>query len=227
VPPIRRSRWTPRSRLAGLVAALALLAVACGGSGAASDDEVVDGTWGVLDGVELAAPTPAPEFTLTDTEGRPFDFAAEAPGEVTLLYFGYTFCPDICPVHLAQLAEVLERPGAPPNVRVVFVTVDPDRDTPEAIRGYLDEFDTEFVGLHGTLEEVEAAQRAANVPVAVKEGDGSDYTVGHAGQVLAFAPNGLGYSVYPFGTRQTTFSHDLPLLAALTEPGDVPREPEA
>lgn len=206
-----------------VVLALSLVTAACGSSGAAPDDEIVDGTWGVLEGVELAAPTPAPEFTLTDTEGRPYDFAAEARGRVTLLYFGYTFCPDICPVHLAQLAEVLERPGAPPNVRVVFVTADPERDTPEVIRSYLDEFDPDFVGLYGTLDEVEAAQRAANVPVAVKEGDGPDYTVGHAGQVLAFAPNGLGYSVYPFGTRQTTFSHDLPLLAELTGPDDVPQ----
>lgn len=213
-PPGRRP-----VRLVAAAVALALLTAACGASATSSD---VDGTWGVLEGVELAAPTPAPDFTLTDTEGRPFDFAERADGLVTYLYFGYTFCPDICPVHLAQLAEVLGRPGTPANVQVVFVTVDPERDTPEVIRRYLDRFDVGFVGLWGTLEEVEAAQRAAGVPVAVRESEGPDYTVGHAGQVLAFAPNGLGYSVYPFGTRQTTFSHDLPLLAALTAPGAIP-----
>ncbi|HSL57688.1 MAG TPA: SCO family protein [Acidimicrobiales bacterium] len=221
---IRTSRSPRRARLAAALAALAVLAAACG-TAAGDDDEadaIVDGTWGVLEGIELAGPTPAPEFTLTDTEGRPFDFAAETAGRVTFLYFGYTFCPDICPVHLAQLAEVLEKPGTPPNAQVVFVTVDPARDTPEVVRDYLDSFDVGFIGLVGTLDEVEAAQAAANVPVAIVEGDGDDYTVGHAGQVLAFAPNGFGYSVYPFGTRQTTFAHDLPLLAALTEPGAIP-----
>jgi len=204
-----------RLLLAGL-ALLALVAAACGGDAGARDAAEV------FDGVALAAPVPAPDFTLTDTEGRPYDFASETEGHLALLFFGYTSCPDICPVHLAQLAEVLAQPGAPANATVVFATVDPARDTPEVIRRYLDRFDRRFVGLWGTEAEVAAAQEAAGVPVAIREGDGESYTVGHAGQVLAFAPNGLGYTVYPFGTRQTTFSHDLPLLAALRSVDDVP-----
>lgn len=170
----------------------------------------------------MPEPTPKPEFTLTDTAGDPYDFAAETDGRTTFLYFGYTFCPDICPVHLAQLAEVLNAPGSPGNTTVVFVSVDPDRDTLEVIRSYLDQFDTSFVGLTGTAEELEAAQLAAGVTPAMKEGEGEGYTVGHAGQVIAYAPNGLNYTQYPFGTRQSEFAHDLPVLSELRTLDDVP-----
>jgi protein SCO1 len=165
------------------------------------------------DGQELGTPLPKPEFVLTDTSGNPFDFRAETQGKLTLLYFGYTFCPDICPVQLAQLAAVMNRlPDVDRNSVVVFVTVDPARDTREVIRSFLDKFDTHFIGLTGTLDQVEAAQRAAGVPVAVKIGDGPDYSMGHAGQVIAYAPDGIAYTQYPYGTRQTQLVHDLPIL---------------
>lgn len=167
----------------------------------------------IFDGTVLQPPEPKPEFVLTDTQGQPFDFQAETEGKLTLLYFGYTYCPDICPVQLAQLAAVMDRlPDVERNSVVVFVTVDPDRDTPQVIRSFLDKFNTKFVGLTGTIEQVEAAQRAAGVPVAVKIGDGADYSMGHASQVIAFAPDGLAYTQYPYGTRQTQWVHDLPLI---------------
>ena len=80
-------------------------------------------------------PRPKPEFTLTDTSGQVYDFVSETDGTLTLLYFGYLNCPDICPVHLAQLAEVFDQvPAVARNTEVVFVTVDPERDTPAKIR---------------------------------------------------------------------------------------------
>lgn len=212
------------ARLLVALSALVLLAGACTSSDDSSaDDAAADGS--VFQGREMPEPTPKPEFTLTDTEGQPYDFAAETEGRTTFLYFGYTFCPDICPVHLAQLSEVLATPGTTPNVEVVFVTVDPERDTPEVIRDYLDNFSTSFVGLTGTPEELEAAQVAAGVTPGYKEPNESDpdqYTMAHAGQVIAYAPNGMNFTQYPFGTRQSHFAHDLPILDALREPGDVP-----
>jgi protein SCO1/2 len=167
----------------------------------------------MFDGTVLEPPEPKPEFVLTDTKGQPFDFATETEGKLTLLYFGYTFCPDICPVQLAQLAAVMDRlPDVERNTVVVFVTVDPERDTPEVIRAFLDNFNSTFVGLTGTVDQVEAAQRAAGVPVAVKIGDGAGYSMGHASQVIAYAPDGLAYTEYPYGTRQTQWVHDLPLI---------------
>ena len=201
---------TGRTRLL-VLAALAVLVTACGGDGGGGGGE------SDFAGVELSEPYPVPEFTLTDTDGQPYDFAAETEGKVALLYFGYTSCPDICPVHLAQVAEALDRPGMPDDVEVVFVSVDPERDTLPDIRTWLDRFDSSFVGLTGTEEELVAAQEAAGVAVA-DVGDlraDGDYDVGHAGQVLAYAPDGWGYTAYPYGTRQTEWVQDIPHLASI------------
>ncbi len=192
-----------------LIAGLAFALGACAGAGVPLA--------GQLAGVAIESPTQKPSFTLTDTDGHAFDFSEETAGRLTFLYFGYTNCPDICPVHLAQLKEVFDRlPDVRRNSTVVFVTVDPERDSPEVIRSFLDAFRVDFVGLTGSLQELETAQIAAGVPKALREGSGDDYTMGHAGQVLVYAPDGLGYSVYPFGTRQSDWMHDLPILLQRT-----------
>lgn len=161
-------------------------------------------------------PTEKPSFTLTDTDGEPYRFDTETDGQLSLLYFGYLNCPDVCPVHLAQIAEVFDSmPDVARETEVVFVSVDPQRDSPEEIREFLDRFDTRFVGLTGTPEELKAAQEAAGVPPATITGEGEDYTVDHAGWVLAYSPDGLNHAIYPFGTRQTQWNNDLPILAAL------------
>jgi protein SCO1/2 len=120
-------------------------------------------------------------------------------------------------VHLAQIAEVLEQyPSLERETAVVFVSVDPQRDTPEVLRGFLDKFSTRFVGLTGSTEELRAAQVAADVPPATITGQGPDYTVDHSGWVIAYAPDGLGHAIYPFGTRQSVWSNDLQTLATIT-----------
>jgi protein SCO1 len=194
----------------GLVSATVARVAADRSGSAGAADTVAD-----LAGVVLDEPRPRPDFTLTDTEGRPFDFRAETEGRLTLLFFGYTSCPDICPIHLATLASTLDRSGMPQPL-VVFVGVDPGRDTPEAVRAYLDRFDRRFIGLTGTAEELVRAQEAAAIPVAVVEpGVGEDdYLVGHASQVMAYTADDLGHVVYPFGVRQQDWAHDLPRLAA-------------
>lgn len=195
---------------------LILVVVAVGAlTGACAGDDLP--ATGELQGVGLEEPSPKESFLLEDTDGHPFDFATETDGRLTFLYFGYTNCPDVCPVHLAQLAEVFEQlPEVRRNSTVVFVTVDPDRDKPEVIRSFLDAFSSDFIGLTGTQAELEKAQKAVGVPVAVREGETDTYTMAHASQVLVFAPDGLGYSVYPFGTRQADWIHDLPILLERT-----------
>lgn len=189
-------------RFASLLALFLLLA-ACGGGVSTGD----------LQGVVIDPPQEKPSFTLTDTDGNPYEFSDATEGKLALLYFGYLNCPDICPVHLAQIAEVFDQvPSVARDTEVVFVSVDPERDTPEAIREYLDKFDSRFVGLSGTLDEVEAAQIASGLPVAQFVGEGDDYTVDHAGWVIAFAPDGLNHSIYPFGVRQSTWLNDLEIL---------------
>ncbi len=163
----------------------------------------------------LPAPIPKADFTLPDTEGAPFALVPETEGYVTLLFFGYTYCPDICPVHMANIAAVLHRlpPQVSNRVRVVMVTVDPERDTPERLRQWLDNFDRSFVGLVGPMDEVNEIQRSLMLPAAVKLGDDeTDYLMGHAAQVIAFTTDNRAHVMYPSGTRQTDWAHDLPLL---------------
>ena len=192
------------------IALLALMTAiaACGGGLATSE----------LQGEAIENPTEKPSFTLTDTSGESYDFAAETEGRLTLLYFGYLNCPDICPVHLAQIAEVFARmPDVAREAEVVFVSVDPGRDSPEEIREFLDNFDPRFVGLTGTEEELVTAQRAVGIPPAVTGGEGADYTVDHAGWVIAYGPDGFNHAIYPFGTRQSQWDNDLQILVTLEE----------
>jgi protein SCO1/2 len=99
-------------------------------------------------------------------------------------------------------------------LRVVFVTTDPERDTPEVLAKFLTQIGGDIIGLTGSIEEVVAAQRAANVPAAYKEGEGADYSVGHMAWVIAITPDDQTRLMYPFGTRQEDWAHDIPLLLA-------------
>jgi protein SCO1 len=203
---------------------LAMVAAAVAISGAGLTLHAVH-QWGSLsrtvdtqDGLRgrFAQPIARPDFTLLDMEGRPFDFRAETEGRLALLFFGYTHCPDVCPVQLANLAEVLrDLPyGERDRVRVVFVTVDPARDTPERIRAWLDAFDPRFAGLWGSAEEVNAILAALDLPPAALGAPAAagEYVVGHAAGVLAFGAEGPLRASYPFGTRQIDWARDLPEL---------------
>lgn len=185
----------------------------------ASERSAAGSAWA---GTVLAAPQPKPDIVLTDTAGQPYDLRAATAGTTTILMFGYTSCPDVCPINLASLSEALGELGdnRSSGVRVVFVTVDPARDTPEVLRRYLDQFDQDFIGLTGTPEQIAAAQRAADVPGAVRDPQTKpdDYTVGHASQLIAYQHDDLARIVYPFGTRQSDWTRDLRRLLEGEEP---------
>jgi protein SCO1/2 len=164
----------------------------------------------------LPAPLPRPDFALTDSDGNRFDFRPATSGRLTLLFFGYTHCPDICPGHLTSLAAGLR--GLPPELReqvlVVFVGVDAERDTRERVRDWLDHFDPGFVGLTGTEAELATAQRAALVPTAsVEDRWEGGYSVAHASWILVYTPDDQAHLRYGFGTTATQWSHDLERLA--------------
>ncbi len=158
------------------------------------------------------------DFTLTATDGTPFSFSRETDGFVTLLFFGYTNCPDVCPIHMANLAAVLAKlpPDVSNQIKVVMVTTDPDRDDPERLRSWLHGFDRSFIGLTGPLDEVNEIQQTLRLPPATRASTADEYTVGHASQVVAFTTDNLAHVVYPFGTRQHDWAHDLPLLVRST-----------
>ncbi|MFQ5529308.1 MAG: SCO family protein [Gemmatimonadota bacterium] len=169
-----------------------------------------------LRGLVMPDRSSRPDFVLADARGGDFDFRARTDGYLTLLFFGYTHCPDVCPIHMSSIAEVKRDLGAELSrrIRVVFVTVDPARDTPQRLRDWLGGFDSEFVGLYGEPEAVDAIQLELGLPPAiVPDTAAADYMVGHGSPVLAFTADDSLIVRYPFGTRQEDWRHDLPILA--------------
>lgn len=159
-----------------------------------------------------------PDLTLTDTAGAPFPLRERTADRLTLLYLGYVNCPDVCPITTAVIDRALETaaPDVRDAVQVVLVSVDPQRDTPERIRSYLDGFDRSFVGLSATPEQLEELQVALEAPFATTEppDDQGEYLVGHASAVYAFDPDGVARHRFPFGTRQSDWDSLLPELVA-------------
>lgn len=168
----------------------------------------------------VSPPLAKPDFVLTDTSGARFDLRKQTQGYITLLFFGYTNCPDMCPMQMSMIARALK--STPPELakqfRVVFVTTDPDRDTPAVLRAWLDHFDKSFIGLSGTQQEIDAAQIAANLEPAKKTPvrPNGGYAVGHAAFIFAYTRDNLAHLVYPVGLKVADWTHDLPYLAEET-----------
>jgi len=135
---------------------------------------------------------PAPDFTLTDQNGRPFHLAGQHGREV-VLFFGYTHCPDVCPATMAALAKVYHalKPAQRADVRVAFVTVDPQRDDPRTLKRYVALFDPAFVGLTGSDDALEPVYRAYHIYHQRLPGTrASGYLVAHSGSVYLIDPQG-------------------------------------
>jgi protein SCO1/2 len=163
----------------------------------------------------VTPPLPKPGFVLTDTSDAAFDFRRKTERYVTLLFFGYASCPDQCPMHMANLSAALKKPptGIADQVKLVFVTTDPARDSPAVLRRWLDLFDRRFIGLTGTEGAIQAAERTAGVPVAAKtRSSNGDYGVSHANFVLACSKDNLAHVIHPGGVSGDDWVHDLPLL---------------
>ncbi len=212
---------------------LASGAVACGGDGAGRGGVSASPNSG-LHGAVLPEARPKGDFTLTATDGEPYDFRRETDGEVALLFFGYTHCPNACPVQMATLGAAYEKlpMELQQRVEVVFVSTDPARDSLLRLRSWLDNFSESFVGLRGSRDEVNRIMQSYGLPPAqidtAASGPGSPgdgYTVGHAAHVLVFTPDGRLRLMYPTGTRQKAWVEDLRELAregtaAVTDGGD-------
>ncbi|NNF38590.1 MAG: SCO family protein [Gemmatimonadetes bacterium] len=189
---------------------LAFSSAACGPSSAPGVD-----SGGAM---ALERPVALPSAVLEDHTGAPFDLRADTPGDLTLVFFGYTNCPDICPVHMANLAAVFrDLPlELTRRVDVLFVTTDPERDTAERLESWLGSLHPRFVGLRGTREQITALEAEMGIPVSVvapeEETPDGGYFVGHAAQVLAFTADDTARVAYPWGTRQRDWLRDLPLL---------------
>lgn len=220
-------------RTAALAAAGLLLITGCGDSGSGDDASngapvkiVSSGPPSKYRGTELGRTLDKPALTLTDTSGQSYDFRARTAGKVTLLYFGYTHCPDVCPTTMADLGRALTKlkPEDRAAVNVVFVTTDPERDTGPALREWLDAFDTTFVGLTGPFDQIQAAAKSVGVALEPpKVAPDGKVTSTHGTQVIAYSPDNIARVIYlasvgmnpdgtPAGITADDFAHDLPLL---------------
>ena len=152
-------------------------------------------------------------FQLTDDNGKAVS-AADYHGKVLLLYFGYTHCPDVCPLTLAQLHVALQKLGKPgDDVRILFVSVDPARDTPAVLHAYVNAFDKRAVGLTGSPRAIEAlSKRYRSAFTREPSSKDGNYEVTHSSAIYVFDRDGRARVLSTPGTPQEDLVHDLQLL---------------
>ncbi len=162
----------------------------------------------------LHPPHAAPDFALPASDGSIFRLRDQR-GRVVVLVFGYTFCPDVCPLTLAEMVQVRGQLGdRAPRVQVVFVTVDPERDTAERLRAYVGAFDRNALGLTGDPEALARVRRAYGVVAERRTvaGTKAAYLIDHSAFVYVVDPEGRLRLMWPFGTSVDDMTHDLRLL---------------
>ena len=193
-----------RALLLGLVLLMTGLLTACQQSSADT-----------FSGAVLPHPYHVPATGLTDTAGRPFSLADSTHQRLTLLFFGYTHCPDECPTTMATLASAMLQLDSTDraNVQVVFVTTDPARDTGPVLRRWLDRYSSSFVGVRGPLGRIKKV--ASAVGVAMGKGrrlPSGGYDVMHGTQVMAVDGKNTVPVVWTLGTTAPEFAHDIDQL---------------
>lgn len=175
-----------------VVSVALLLLAACSGGGAPE-----------LNGTEYSEPRETPEFVLQNADGETVSPEAYA-GKVVPIYFGYTFCPDVCPVTMANLARVQGEVDADgEGMQVLMITVDPQRDTPEVVQDYVSSFHPSFVGLSGDEEQIAAATEPFGVFYEAAAGsEATGYLVDHTARIFVIDKS---------GELRVTYAYDAPV----------------
>ncbi|CAL9487578.1 SCO family protein [Streptomyces sp. enrichment culture] len=204
---------------AALLAAASLTLSACG-----ANDDNGDKPVAVVSeeaGAEKAAtlldkPFEKPDLVLTDTRGKEYDFREETAGKPTLIYFGYTHCPDVCPLTMNNIAVAKKQLSQEQQdqLRVVFVTTDPERDTSAALGKWLKGIDPQVVGLTGDFSTIQAGARTLGISINPPRKDDQGKTVSdHGTQVVAFSPKtDAGYLLYDDEATVDDYTADLPAI---------------
>ncbi|MFC8360361.1 SCO family protein [Streptomyces griseorubiginosus] len=204
---------------AALIAAATLTLSACGSGddssspvSVVSEDSGADKAATVLD-----QPFEKPDLVLTDTKGQKYDLRAATKGRPTLVYFGYTHCPDICPLTMNNIAVAKKQlpKSEQDKLSVVFVTTDPARDTPSELGKWLKGIDPQFVGLTGDFATIQAGARTLGISIEPTHKDkktGKTVSV-HGTQVVAFSPKtNAGYVLYGEDATVDDYTKDLPKI---------------
>jgi protein SCO1 len=219
-----------RGRLLAASAAAALVAVTASGC-ASSSAATANGSGNSDPGLVLintskykgniVSPVAKPSGTLTADDGKQYNIRAITKGVVTLLYFGYTHCPDLCPLTMSNTAVAIrELPKADQSkVRVLFVSVDPGRDTLARLRSWLGNYNPAFIGLRGTLKQVEAFEQQTGLPDGPEFSDGAGQVqLDHATEMFAYGTDNVAHEAFFPSTPPANMANDLKLLVA----GGVP-----
>jgi protein SCO1/2 len=197
-----------------LAMGLVLLVSGCTAPTEHSGDPANGDVEGYLGGTSLPEPYAMPDVTLTDTAERPYSLTTSPSRPVTLMFFGYSKCPDVCITVLSDVATALQRLEAADreHIQVIFVTTDPARDKPAVIRKYLDGFDPTFVGLTGSMATIKRAAGQVGVDIeGMKKLPSGGYEVGHSSQVIGFDRT-AGVVLWTPETPIADLKHDFALL---------------
>jgi len=164
-------------------------------------------------GTELTGASFAKDFALTDHNGKPRTMA-DFKGKVVIMFFGYTQCPDVCPTTMAEMSEVMKQLGPQADqVQVLFVTVDPERDTQQLLAEYVPAFDKRFIGLYGTPEQTAAVGKEFKVMFAKVPGSTKgSYTMDHTAASYVFDKQGKLRLLIRSGQPAAAAVHDIKLL---------------
>jgi protein SCO1 len=216
-------------RLVGTVAlSVVLLLSGCAstadGSGAPVSGVSVEDPDG-LHGAVLPTPYDVPHTDLEATDGSTYDLATDATKPLTIVFFGYTHCPDICQIVMADVASAMTRLDATQrkDVGMLFVTTDPARDDAQTLRKYLDRFDPAFEGLTGPLPAIVEAGKALGVPIEKGEKlPTGGYEVAHGTQLVGVLPDGSAPVVWTEGTPAGDLAED---IGSILRDGVVDLEP--
>ena len=194
-----------RRLLAAALIAAALLPAGC--------DRLFPNMHSPFNGVDVTGSPIGADFRLADPDGRARSLA-DFRGKVVILAFGYTHCPDVCPTTLADFASALKRIGPDAQrVQLLFVTLDPKRDTAQLLRQYVPAFDPAFIGLRGDEKATEKVTRDFRIYAQAREGKaGESYTVEHSAQSFVFDREGKLRLVIGYGLEPEKIASDLRVL---------------
>lgn len=210
------ARWR-RLLAAAAATSLVLLSAGCGNE--PDQGQLVSGvrTFGDdgMNGAVLPDPYPLPAVSLTATDGSTYSLTKDTTKPVTLVFFGYTHCPDICQIVMSDIASALTRldPADRAKVGMLFITSDPARDDPQVLREYLDRFNPAFEGLTGDLDRITKVADRLGVPIeqGTKLPTGG-YEVGHGTQIVGVRADGTAPIVWTQGTSAQALAEDLTAL---------------
>lgn len=187
-----------------LMVLLLLSLAACEKHAAVTPSHAIDVTW----------QHPDAGFHLLDAQGRPRSLA-DFQGKVTIVFFGYTHCPEVCPTTLADLAQAMGRLGPDArNVQVIFITLDPARDTPQVLARFVPYFDRSFIGLYGDARSTTEAAQSFGVNFQKHEEKNGDYTIDHTDSTYLIGKGGRPLWMSRYGERPDHLVEDIRRLLA-------------